>query len=647
MFRDLLALIETEVSAQRAWDDAVAVHALDRRFTFADFRASARYSAEQMQAAGLTEVAVLEAPADGESVFGDWRMPMAWEVEEAAFDLLYANGGSQRLADRQQVPTCLAMWSAPTPPEGIEAGIALIENPFDPARYPAGGVRGKIAFIGAHPHQAKKVLADQGAVGILTDYLHGGANIPDAVAWINSFSDDPGGWAFHADNTPLWSFQISPRQGERVRARFRAGETLRGRALVRSRLEKGTLPAITGLVPGTGPEEVVLLGHQFEQGAIDNAGGIGCMLEAARALQSLIARGRLPAPQRSIRLLFVSECFSNLYFWEKTKRHRHTVAGLCLDSPVGDAAYAVRPMEIHVEPHAMASYTDALISHLTGQVMAKAPLEAWRETSFGMTDNLIADPTIGIACPWIGQHSRTWHTSADTPDKLPVAPMGLVSLMTAAYAYLIASANGASAVDFAHLAAARGRVQLAEAGLAELSQRGEADLDDSMLQLHYLADRQAEAIGSVARLAAKEERKSIGPAVRALQREVRRAGHDEAAALARRAGRPGHTPRPHLPEYTLDTIHPRRLVLGPLAFDRLPLAERMRRANPRWSGAAFSVLSWCDGRRSLDQACHLAAREVRRGRTLAPDGLVKQIDPAAASMLDYFEFLREHGYVRW
>jgi hypothetical protein len=646
MFRDLLALIEPEISAQRAWDDAIAVHAIDRRFTFADFHASARYSADRMRAAGMTEVAVLEAPADGESVFGDWRMPMAWEVEGATFDLLYP-GGSQRLADRQQIPTCLAMWSAPTPPEGIEAEIVMVEDPHDPATYPAGGVRGKIAFTGTHPHQAKKVLADQGAVGILTDYLHGGANLPEAVAWVNSFSDDPGGWAFHADNKPLWSFQISPRQGERVRARLRAGEALRGRAVVRSRLEVGTLPAITGLVPGTGREEVVLIGHQFEQGAIDNAGGIGCMLEAGRALQSLIAQGKLPAPTRSIRLLFVSECYSNLYFWEKTKRHRRTVAGLCLDSPVGDLHYAVRPMEIHVEPHATASYTDALISHLAGQVMAQSPLEPWREAPFAMTDNLIADPTIGIACPWIGQHSRTWHTSADTADKLPVAPMGLVSLMTAAYAYLIASADSARALDFAHLAAARGRAQIARAGVEELSRTGRSDLDDSLLQLHYLTDRQAEAVGAVTRLAPREERRSIGPAVRALQREVRRAGHDEAAALARRAGQPGHTPRPQVPEYALDTIHPRRLVLGPLAFDRLPLAERMRRANPRWSGTLFSVLSWCDGRRSLDEACQLAAREVRRDRVLAPDELVKQIDPAATTMLDYFEFLREHGCVTW
>ena len=49
--------------------------------------------------------------------------------------------------------------------------------------------------------------------------------------------------------------------------------------------------------------------------------------------------------------------------------------------------------------------------------------------------------------------------------------------------------------------------------------------------------------------------------------------------------------------------------------------------------------------------------ELQKGAVVSEDGvkrlgiivdeLVKQIDPAAGSMLDYFEFLREHGYVRW
>jgi hypothetical protein len=658
MFDDVLSLLAREISAQRAFEDAGAIHAIDRHFTFSHFQESARYSADRLREAGLGKVQIMQAPADGESLFGDWRMPMAWEVEAATFDLLFANGAWQRLVDRARTPQCLAMWSGPTPPEGVEAEIVLIENPLDRGSYDPAAARGKIVFTGAHPHQTKKLLADLGAVGVLSDYLHAPANLPHATAWVNSFSDDPGGWGFLKGDTPAWCFLISPNQGEMVRALVGAhGHTrLRGRALVRSRLEAGTVPAITGVIPGTTKEEVVLIGHQFEVGAIDNAAGVAIMIEAVRALQRLVSEGKLPAPKRSIRALFVSECYSNLYFWEKTRLHRRTVAGLCLDSPAGAPALAVRPLEIHANPHSQMSYTDALAVHLTEQVMTADPLYAWRETPFGMTDNLIADTSIGIPCPWLGGHSRTWHTSADTPELLPVAVMGLVAQITAAYAYLVATAGASEALDFAYLAAARGKKALADAAVGAHSSAtsplpaealAEAGLDDEMNQFSYLADRHADAVASVLRLLPAGERAAARPAVRALQRQVRRAGREAGEDLARRAGRPGHEPPPTQPAPELAAIRPRRLVLGPITLDRLTPAQRAGRPSPRWSAAAFALLSWCNGKRSLGEACALAARELRQERALSPEELAKRIDPNSSSMLEYFGFLKQHGYVAW
>ena len=645
MFRDLLSLISPEVNARRAFDDAWSIQAFDRHFTFTAFHESARYSAERLREAGVSDAEVVEAPADGASVFGDWRTPLAWEVEAAHFDLIGHNGVAQRIADRAQVPQCLAMWSGPTPPEGVEAEIVLVENAAEPGQ----DLRGKIAFISSHPHLAKKALADMGVAGILSDFIHPSAKGLDATAWINSFSDDPGGWALLAGDSQGWAFMIPPSLGERIRQRLAIGEELRGRAVVRSRLYEGTVPAITGVIPGSGKEEVVLIGHQFEGGAIDNAAGVAIMIEAVRVLQRLISQGKLPQPARSIRALFVSECYSNLYFWERTRRHRRTVAGLCLDSPVGSPDYAIRPMELHANPHAQMSYTDALLGHLTAQVMAADPLQAWRETGFSMTDNLIADTSIGVPCPWVGGHSRTWHTSADTPDLLPVPVMGLVAEITAAYAYLIAAADRPQALDLAHLAAGLGQQALAAAAVAELERiaAGSADLDDSMNQMLYLAERQVEAVASVLRLAPVAERAQLRPQLRPLQRELRRAGREQAAALARRAGRPGHTATSSTPDGEISDVRPRRLVLGPLALDRLTPEQRGGRPSPRWSTVLFSVLNWCNGKRSLAEACHLAARELRQDRTLSSSELARQIDPNCSAMLDYFEFLRQHGYVAW
>jgi hypothetical protein len=647
MLHELIVLLGKHADGPRAWEDAAAVHALDRSFTFSAFHESARLSAERLRAAGLSSVEIIETPADGRSIFGDWMMPLAWECEEATFDLIGASGAAERVADRAKIPCCLAMWSAPTPAEGVEAEIVEIANPTDRATWNAESVRGKIVFTSAHPHAVKQVLLSAGAVGILSDFQSPRADLPDAVSWINAWSDDPGGWALTERDTRGWSFQVSPAVGRRIRERLAAGEKLRGRAVVRSHLGEGTLPTVTGVIPGSAKEEVVLLGHQFEQGAIDNASGIGVMIEAARVLQCLIGGGELRPPARSIRFLFVSECYTTMHWAETRREARRTIAGLCLDSPAGSPALALRPPEIFVNPHSMMSFADALILHLVEQVMSAAPVYAWREAPFQMgTDNNIADRTIGIPCPWIGGHSRTWHNSADVAELVDGRLQQLVAVIAAAYAYVIASADGGIALDLAHLAAARGKAAIPRRGVTE-TERAERDLNDSCQQIRYLAERQAEAVASVLRLLRPSERSRLRPQVRALQRDLRRAAKDEIASLARRAGRRGFAPSAFDPAGELAGIVPRRLVKGPVTFDRIAREDRGGRPSPRWSPDLFAILNWCDGRRSLAEACHLAARELRADRTPTPDELARRIDPNASSMLDYFEFLRAHGYVAW
>jgi hypothetical protein len=536
------------------------------------------------------------------------------------------------------------MWSAPTPVDGVEGELIWVADAADPRNYPPEGIRGKIVFTSASPRQAKRIVTERGGIGILSDL----PRLPEAVSWENGWSDDPGGWAFHAHDTRAWGFLISPRQGEQLRVRLRGGEALRARAAVRSVLTEGTLPTVTGTIPGSSDEEVLMLGHQFEQGAIDNASGVAVMIEAMRALKQLISQGRLSPPKRTIRCLFVSECYTTFHWAETNPAARKTIAAICLDSPAGDPRLMARPLTVFGNPQAAMSYTDSLLGALGQEVMRELPGYPWRGVGpFGAADNLIADPSIGIPCPWLGAHSRTWHTSADTMDMLDASQLAAVAKMTAAYVYAIANAGAGEAVDLAYLAAARGKAALAEAGSAEAEGVGVGDIDDAMQQMGYLADRQAEAVGSVLKLVPRSERPRVRAHVRSLQRDLRRAGRAEADALARRAGQPKHRPGEAQLDAALSAIRPRRLVCGPLTLDRVPRNERGGRPDPRWSSALFSVLSWCDGERSLAEACHLAGRELRRERTVCPDELAKQIDPNADGMIEYFEFLRRHGYVAW
>ena len=96
MFDDLLSLIAPQVNSRRAFDDAWSIQAFDRHFTSAAFHESARYSADRLRRAGLREVEVLEAPADGKSVFGDWRMPLDPDAVRRLADAFGATHGDTK-----------------------------------------------------------------------------------------------------------------------------------------------------------------------------------------------------------------------------------------------------------------------------------------------------------------------------------------------------------------------------------------------------------------------------------------------------------------------------------------------------------------------------------------------------------------------
>ena len=71
------------------------------------------------------------------------------------------------------------------------------------------------------------------------------------------------------------------------------------RANVESRYYAGVYPYVTGIIRGTdgaNAEEVLSLGHLFEQGANDNATGVSSIIGAAATLIRLINEGKLPRP---------------------------------------------------------------------------------------------------------------------------------------------------------------------------------------------------------------------------------------------------------------------------------------------------------------------------------------------------------------
>ncbi len=630
MFQDVLARVAESFSGDRARDLVADLWAIDRWFDFAHFKRSASYSAEKMAEAGLDQVEVISFAADGRTAYGDWVAPLAWDVTGA--ELQIRSPHPLPLCSYRELPVSLAMWSAPTPPGGVEAEVVLLDDweaaagPIE-AQAPDPRLRGKILFGSRPGPELKRLAARHGALGAISQHhaAYGAGQPPrppDKVSWINAWSDHPFGWPFTRADTPAFGFSLSARQGGELTDLLRSGQPVRAWARVDTRHYDGSFDFVTGLIRGQQTdEEVLVFAHLYEQGAQDNAGGCAVVLEAARCLNALIKQGRLPQPRRSIRFVLSWEIYGMLaYATTRPAAMRRCIAGLNLDSLGVTPALSNALLEVHPNPHAQASYTDTLIERIARQML---PHDTWRTAPFDTTDAVIADPTIGVPTPWLGEMiSSLWHSSLDTPEKIDPATLGREGSVAATYLYSVANADAPGA---AWLAGEVYRDWAARLGDAAV-EGGTGELEEDQagrrryLRRRYLRERGRHALASCAAL----DRTS----------ETTQAIANLAARLTAEA--PSVPPAPASGSGAAPDWSPVRKITGGLSLGGLtqeawPDAERATGGeNPRWSAALCCALYWADGRRTLAEIQELMQHEFE---TLNVD------------LVEYFTFLAQRGYV--
>src|SRR5260370_40651465 len=132
-FARMVQQIGSSVESDHAMQTMRYVWETDRWFTFPKFRETAEYLKAAMTAAGLRDVELLEAPADGLSRAGYWTMPLAWDVKQAQLEIVapLPNPEFRLLADYQTTPTSLGMWSGPTTPDGVIAEVVELQRSSD------------------------------------------------------------------------------------------------------------------------------------------------------------------------------------------------------------------------------------------------------------------------------------------------------------------------------------------------------------------------------------------------------------------------------------------------------------------------------------------------------------------------------------
>src|SRR3954453_4019350 len=332
MFHSLLATLNKEVSGTAAKNLVARISLWHRIQASPMYREAAEWVHTTLLGWGVASQIERFPAREGALAWGE-PMFQEWWCDEATLDLLEPATPSprRRLADYRVVPLSLMPRSSAA--DG-EYEVLVIDGGDRPEHYDGLDVRGKLLLTRLMPMAVHHLAIERfGAAGLIFDGMR---SVPE-VCPPGDLQDDIqyASWWWWGGETRAFGFALSPRVGAELRRMIaRTGAPLRVRARVRSHFADGTIETVSALIPGETDEEVLITGHLCHPApmANDNASGAAAVMEAARALHSLIASGALPKPKRGIRFLWMPE-MTGTYAYLATHEADlpRIVAGLNLD----------------------------------------------------------------------------------------------------------------------------------------------------------------------------------------------------------------------------------------------------------------------------------------------------------------------------
>jgi len=465
--------VKGELSGRRARDDTARIWEHARWNDFAHIGETASEIAAIMGEIGLEGVEVRRYPADGVTSYGGWVMPQAWDVEDATLQILEPRVPQALLARYRDCPQALMTYSAPTPPEGVEAHVVAVTDAAKPEAYDGLDVAGKLVLVDGIGLGVAARAREAGAVGIVSDAMRlaggphepAGGHFDHAVQWHN-YTIPP--WR---DPDKGFGFSISPADGRRLRDLLASHPRVRLKAVVRTRLYDGHVPLVTGLLPGETAEEIVITAHLCEPGANDNASGCALGLETVRTIAALCRSGRLPPLARGIRLIYSFEVRGYQAYLAEERPLKHVVAGINLDMVGNDLSAARSVCNLVRNWSALPAYTDCLAERLLRRLQRDDALFRFRTRAGELVDNLFGEPSVGAPMCVLGcWQDATYHTSLDVIETISPQAMAGLGRVAATYCALLAGAGFEEAAWLARVVADCGQKDVIDAPPARIEE---------------------------------------------------------------------------------------------------------------------------------------------------------------------------------
>jgi aminopeptidase YwaD len=448
-------LLLDELSGKIAKDYTFDIAKYHRVQASPGFHEAAIYVQEQLKKIGLSKVAIEQFPADGKTKYWAYDAIISWRVSQAEIRMVEPE--NLILGRFNELPMSLATHSNSA---DVTAEVIDIGDGSKDEDYSGKNITGKIALVSGGARSAHIKSVEHGALGsIHHPPWNRAAEYPDLVQYNGIWPDQK------SRDKVTFGFSISDRQYQMIKKYLDSGKVVKVYCKTDATLYDGYLDIVNAEFTGTEKpeEEIILQGHLChpKTSTNDNASGSGVLIEIARAIKTLVDSGKIPAPKRTIRFLWVPE-INGTYAWMHGHKGslKNILATINLDM-VGEHPVTVGgPLNLTCAPDSTPSYINSLLIEMLKDV-ADEPrgisIEGWpyglnyRVLGYsGGSDHVcFADQAFGIPSVMFGNTDQFHHTSFDDASRVDSTKLKRVGVVSGGAALTIANANEGTSIELA------------------------------------------------------------------------------------------------------------------------------------------------------------------------------------------------------
>ncbi|HEV8132951.1 MAG TPA: M28 family peptidase [Acidobacteriota bacterium] len=472
---EMVRAIVDEASGETAWNTLKEIAPYPRDRKEAEYKGhffESDFIAARLKEYRLKNVTIDEIP----------QQTPTWDGEMA--ELWMISPERQKLVDYKDIPTilCTNSESADVTAELVDVGIG--SRPED---YQNKDIKGKIVLGSSNPAVLQRLgVWERGAIGVISYSSFRPEMYPEQILW-------EGIGRGSGERKTGFGFKVSAQMGRMLVNRLQR-EKITLHAKIRTRDYPGELEIVHAYIPGDGSsnQALVVSAHLFEgyakQGANDDGSGSAAILEVARALTTLIAAGKVPAPKRDIYFVWVPEISGTRAFLQKYPDLKKRFIADINQDMVGESLKLNNSFFVlHRTPDSFPSFLNDVMTNFV-QFVGETNRERvrYRANGYGYSYPIVAPngtrdpfyykidkhygasdhavylaegiPAIIMNC-W---PDMFYHSSMDTPDKADSTQLKRAVVIASAAAIAIASADDRMAFKIAGEVLGRGEERSGE-----------------------------------------------------------------------------------------------------------------------------------------------------------------------------------------